>query len=408
MTLPTSEPLPPDDLPPARRRRQRRLLAPDTSDEQTAMLEQFVARLTPSVDFLVFSFICGLITGIAALANTPALFLLAALVAPFLSPVIGLSLASIIGSKNFFIRSLTTTLIGGLLVFIGGAFGGLIALQYDTIPVQHAYLHAHFSWYDFVLLFLGAALTTFFVIRNGQNGRQTVSNIALAYELYLPLGVAGYGIMTSSKGLWPDGLLVFGVYLAGSALIGVIVLALTGLRPMINLGYTVGTTAVLIAMCALVAFSGVETARHFQVALPTQVPTLTPVPTLTSTPTNTKKPPTPTITQTPTPAPTHTPTMTFTPTTTPIKAWMSAEYGNGAFIRKTPGFTGDLIKSLVNGSQLEILPQATQVDGRIWLYVKSAEGFYGWVIESVLVTATAVPSETPTPAPSPSLTGEGQ
>jgi hypothetical protein len=411
MTLPTSESLPPDDsssLPPARRRRQRRLLAPDTTDEQTALLEQFVTRLTPSVDFLVFSFICGLITGIAALANTPALFVLAALVAPFLSPVIGLSLASIIGSHKFFLRSLAASLIGGLLVFIGGALGGLMALQYDIIPVQHAYLHAHFSWYDFLLLVLGAALTTFFVVRNGQNARYTVTNIALAYELYLPLGVAGYGIMTASKGLWPDGLLVFGVYLAASALIGVAVLALTGLRPMINLGYTLGTTTALIAMCALVAFSGVETARHFQVALPTLAPTLTPVPTATSTPTRTKIPPTPTITLTPTPTLTYTPTITFTPTTTPVQAWMSAEYGNGAFIRKTPGYSGDLIKSLLNGSPLEILPEATEVDGKTWLRVKSPDGFEGWVLESVLITATAVPTSTPTGTPTLSPTPEGQ
>jgi hypothetical protein len=81
MSLPTSEPLPPEDslLPPARRRRQRRLLAPDTTDEQVALLEQLVTRLTPSFDFLVFSFICGLIAGLAALINTPSLFVLAAL-----------------------------------------------------------------------------------------------------------------------------------------------------------------------------------------------------------------------------------------------------------------------------------------------------------------------------------------
>src|SRR5512133_1514224 len=244
MSLPSSEPLSPDDsmLPPARRRRQRRLLAPDTSDEQTALLEQLVTRLTPSVDFLIFSFLCGLITGIAAMANTPALFVLAALVAPFLSPVVGLSLASIIGSRNFFLRELIATLIGGLLVFTGGALGGLIALQYNSVIVQHAYLHAHFSWFDFLLLALGAGLTTFFIARNNMNNRFNVTNIALAYELYLPLGVAGFGVMTGSKGLWPDGLLVFGVYLAASALIGVAVLALTGLRPMINLGYTIGTT----------------------------------------------------------------------------------------------------------------------------------------------------------------------
>jgi hypothetical protein len=92
MSLPTSEPLPPDDLstlPPARRRRQRRLLAPADNDERTALLEDLVTRLTPSVDFLVFSFVSGLFAGIAALANTPALFLLAVLAAPFLSPVIG-------------------------------------------------------------------------------------------------------------------------------------------------------------------------------------------------------------------------------------------------------------------------------------------------------------------------------
>ncbi|NMB55761.1 MAG: SH3 domain-containing protein [Leptolinea sp.] len=404
MTLPTSESLPPEDsssLPPARRRRQRRLLAPDTTDEQTAMLEELVARLTPSLDFLVFSFISGLIAGLAALANTPALFILAALAAPFLSPVTSLSLASIIGSRNFFLRSLVAMLIGGLLVFAGGALGGLIALQFSTIPVQHAYLHAHFSWYDFLLLALGSVLTTFFIIRSGQNPRHYVTNIALVYELYLPLGVSGFGLMTASKGLWPDGLLVFGVNLAAAILIGVAVLALTGLRPMIHLGYTIGTTVVLVGMCALVAFSGVETARHFQVALPTLIPTSTQAPTLTLTPTNTRIPPTPTRTLTPTPAPTHTPTTTFTPTPTPVKAWMSAETGGGAYIRKTPGFSGSLYKSLLNGSQLEILPEATEVDGRIWLHVISPDGYEGWVLQSALITATAVPTSTPEPSLTP-------
>jgi hypothetical protein len=404
MSLPTSEPLPPDDLsslPPARRRRQRRLLAPADNDERTALLEDLVSRLTPSVDFLVFSFVCGLISGIAALANTPALFLLAVLAAPFLSPVIGLSLASIIGSRDFFLRSLAAALIGGILAFAGGALGGLIALQFASIPVQHAYLHAHFSWYDFLVLAIGSGLTTIFVIRGGQNPRYNITNIALAYELYLPVSMAGFGIMTGFKGLWPDGLLVFGVYLAASALVGVIVLALTGLRPMINLGYTIGTTTALIVMAFIVAFSGVETARYFQVALPTLIPTNTTAPTATSTPTRTSIPPTPTITTTPTPAPSHTPTITFTPTPTPILAWIAAEYGGGGLVRKQPGYKGDLVKSLVDGSQLQLLPESTEVDGRIWLHVKSPDGFDGWVLQSILITATPIPSNTPTISPTP-------
>lgn len=221
MSLPTSEPLPPEDslLPPARRRRQRRLLAPDTTDEQVAMLEKLVTRLTPSADFLIFSFVCGLIAGLAALINTPSLFVLAALSAPFLSPVIGLSLASIIGSKNFFLRELVSTLAGSLLVFAGGALGGLIALEQNNVLIQHAYLHAHFAWYDFPLLVLGSAITTLYVVRNSEKSRFQAANVALVYELYLPLGVAGFGVITGSKGLWPDGLLVFGVYLAASVLI---------------------------------------------------------------------------------------------------------------------------------------------------------------------------------------------
>jgi len=403
MTLPTSEPLPPEDstLPPARRRRQRRLLAPNTTDEQTAMLEQLVTRLTPSFDFLVFSFICGLLTGLAALVNSPALFMLAALTAPLLLPVIGLSLASIIGSREFFLRSLVSTLIGASLVFIGGALGGLAAMQFNSVMVQHAYLHAHFSWYDFFLLALGGGLTTFFTIRNNASNRLYVANIALAYELYLPLSVAGFGLVTGSKGLWPDGLLVYGVYLAASVLIGVTVLAFTGLRPMINLGYTLGTTAVLVGMCAVVAFSGVETARHFQVALPTLVPSPTLAPPPPTTPTRTKVPPTPTITRTPTPEPTYTPTVTFTPTTTPVKAWMSAETGGGAFVRKTPGYSGALVKSLLNGSPLFLLPEATEADGKIWLHVKSPDGYEGWVLQSVLITATGIPTDTPTITPTP-------
>lgn len=404
MSLPTSEPIQPDDpskLPPARRRRQRRLLAPADNDERTALLEGLVARLTPSFDFLFLSFISGLLAGLAALANTPALFLLAALAAPFLSPVIGLSLASIIGSRNFFLRSLSAALIGGILAFAGGALGGLIALQFPNIPIQHAYLHAHFSWMDFLVLIVGAGLTTIFVIRNGENPRFNVTNIALAYELYLPLGVAGFGVMTAAQGLWPDGLLVFGVHLAASALIGVVVLALTGLRPMINLGYTLGTTSALIVMSVIVAFSGVETARHFQVALPTLVPTNTVAPTQTSTPTSTAVPPTPTLTITPTPAPTETATVTFTPTPTPVQAWISAKTGGGGMVREAAGFAANQITSLVNGSPLQLLPETTEADGYIWLHVKSPDGYDGWVLQSILITATPLPSNTPTNSPTP-------
>jgi hypothetical protein len=78
---------------------------------------------------------------------------------------------------------------------------------------------------------------------------------------------------------------------------------------------------------------------------------------------------------------------------------MSAETGGGAFVPKTTGYEGSLIKSLLNGSPLELLPEETQVDGKIWVHVKSPDGFDGWVLQSVLITATPIPSNTPTLSP---------
>jgi len=80
---------------------------------------------------------------------------------------------------------------------------------------------------------------------------------------------------------------------------------------------------------------------------------------------------------------------------------MSAETGGGAFVRKTPRNSGALVKSLLNGSPLFLLPEATEADGKIWLHVKSPDGYEGWVLQSVLITATGIPTDTPTITPTP-------
>jgi hypothetical protein len=41
-----------------------------------------------------------------------------------------------------------------------------------------------------------------------------VPSVAIAYELYLPLAAAGFGLSSRIQNLWPDGLVIFTVYLA--------------------------------------------------------------------------------------------------------------------------------------------------------------------------------------------------
>jgi hypothetical protein len=117
MTIPTSQPIPEDNGSPARRRRERRQFSPSNTSQRAALLDHLAEKSIPSFDFFVFCFLGGLLLGAAALLDSPALLILAALAAPCLTPVAGLSLAAIVGSGRFFLLTLACTLLAAGLFF---------------------------------------------------------------------------------------------------------------------------------------------------------------------------------------------------------------------------------------------------------------------------------------------------
>jgi hypothetical protein len=387
--IPTSQPLPknnPNSLPPARRRRTQRSLIPHERGQRAAFMDGLARHLTPSV-------FCGLVLGIAALLDAPALFILGALIAPFLSPVIGLSLATIFGSMRMFFQATGSLLLGGVLVFFGGAMGGLVyTLMPQTLPLWAAYF-SHFSWPNVALLTLGASLTTFQAVRT-QGQRPLIASVALAVELYIPLGVAGYGLASGLPGLWPDGVIVFLVHAAWSALIGVLVLAAMGLFPRGVFGYTLGSSMAIASLVAVVAVSSMGTAVATRAALPplpsltpTNTPSLTPSMTLTVTPT----PPTPSLTPTRTLIPSKTPSLTLSPEPTPVWARINAGEFGGAVIRSEPNYDAVVVKLLANNMMVQVLPDIAEAKTVIWVKVRTEEGIEGWIVQSLLQTATPAP-----------------
>jgi hypothetical protein len=78
-----------------------------------------------------------------------------------------------------------------------------------------------------------------------------------------------------------------------------------------------------------------------------------------------------------------------------------ASEGGGAFIREEPG--GQVLVTLANGSTVTIVPNDFQdVNGVIWVHVSALVNdsrIEGWMIQTVLQTATPVadwqPSATP-------------
>lgn len=394
MNLPGIEQHPddPDNLPPARRRRARRILAPLEADEQAALLDIVARRAVPSFDFFLFSLIAGLVMSSGILFNEPALLVLGASLAPLMAPLVGLSLGTVIGSFPYFLKSMVGLLIGGAFAFFSGWLAGYAGTYWFLFDPANFYNQALLSWTDFIVLAVSTVLTTIAIARNSQNGslpRLALPSVALAYELYLPLVTAGFGLGIGALGLIYDGMVIFAVHLAWAALLSAFTLGVMGFRPLTLFGYTLGATVIMVCIILMIGIGGFGAIFSSDIALPTPIPTDTPTLTPTATNTSTPVPPTATSTRTPTFTPTLTASSTPTSTATPVLVLIQSD--NGARIRSEPagttsGFIADsTLVILVPGSR-------TEVEGVEWVEVIIPDGTRGWILESLIFSVTPTPT----------------
>lgn len=386
MNLPRTEHIPddPDQLPPARRRRARRMLAPLDADERAAFVDEIAHRASPTFDFFLFSLLAGIVISAGILLDQPAILLLGSLMAPLMAPVVGLSLATVVGSVRFFLRSLVGLLIGSALVFVCGYFAGYLSGSWSPESLLQAYSHAQLSWANFLVLAIGAVFTSAAMLHDGQ--RSVVASVALAYTLYIPIAIGGFGLSSATPDLWPDGLVVYTLHLAWAALLGAITLVILGYRPLTLFGYTFGGALTLLGIILLIGLGGTGAVVGGQMALPTPIPSATM--TITTTPTLTLTPIPPSETPTPTHTPTTTPTLTetLTPTPTPVFALVQTAEGTGALLRDEPG--GFVVGSYFDGTQMQVLPGEIDLEGVIWVRAIAPDGIDGWIVQSLLVPIT--------------------
>ena len=401
MSLPKSDNIPddPDMLPPARRRRARRLLAPLEVDERAIVLDQVRRRTSPSFDFFLFSVIAGIIFSVGLMLDSPVILVLGAIFAPLMAPVIGLSLATVVGSYKFFARSLVALAIGGIIVFVVGVGAGYLGQVWAPTSLNQAYSSAELSVINFIVLTVGAVFTAATMAHHERS--PAAPSVALAYTLYLPLIAAGFGLGSGLPHLFPDGLVVFAIHLAWAVLLGAITLAILGFRPMTILGYTLGGVVTLIGLATVLGVGAYSTTLGWYgapLAVPTYTPTatntFTAVPTLppTATRTATPVPPTFTPTVTLTPTVTPTPTETPTPTTVPVYARIGPE--QGALIREGAGFDFRTVyPAVMQGTLVQLLGEPVDKDGYTWVHVRVIEDSReGWMLESLLLIATPEPN----------------
>jgi len=405
MSLPKSDQIPddPQDLSPARRRKAQRGLLPDDLVEIANDIEDLAHKTVPSFDFFLFTLLSAAIITVSILADSPVLLVLGALTAPVMSPFLGIALGSATGSLKFFTQRLAGSLVAGGFVFLVGILGGYATFVLNSSRVEFLIYNARISWTHLVLLLGGTIFAVLGLRKDGQT--PALPSVAIAYELYVPLAIAGFGFGSGQPHLWPDGLVVFGIHLAVMAISGTIVFMLLGIKPLTFLGYTLGSLVTIISIVAVIGLSSAGAVVGGKIAMPTQEPTATltatPLPP-SATPTQTPIPPSPTLTATVptatnTPPPSPTPSITPKPTPFYAEIAVSKEFG-GAWIRSEPSFNGPKLTSLVNGSVVEILDPAPSFDEEsnyYWLHIRfvneDGQEQDGWIIEGLLLISTPSP-----------------
>lgn len=392
MSLPPNQTVPDDDpqLPAARRRQaQRNLFGPLNVDERSRALEQIARKAAPSFDFFLYSFFAGAIIGTAYLFESPYLLLLGSLIAPYMAPAVGVALGTSLGSPRHFARSMVGLLIGCLLVM---SLGWLAGLAKQGGSANQAHIHAQLDWPALLILAIGAILLTSAAVDEERN--PDVASFLVTYGLFTPIAAAGFGLGNGAPFLWPDGLVVFVIHLAWAILCGAITLAIIGFRPPTLFGYSLSATLLLGAFLLFIGFTGAGAVFGARFGLPTLTPSATQPPTSTVTATQTS---TRTSTLTPSRTSSPSPSLTPSPSPTPIIAIIDAEEGSGAFVREEPA--GIAITSLLNGQVVHLLPEPlVAAGGQLWVHIYMPErDEFGWILQSLLSTATPQPSRTPTP-----------
>lgn len=398
----------PSQIDTARRRRRKHGFLPPGKGDRAALMAEVAERLVANADYYLFSLLCGLVLAAAILLDSPAIYVLAALLAPFMAPVVGLGFATVVGSPRFFLQSLGSLLIGSALVFVTGLAGGWVSHLIPNLNLTQAHYHVNFSIPDFILLSIGILLAIYITVKAPKN-RSLVASVALAYEIYIPISLAGFALTSGVEGLMPAGLTLVGIYLAWVIFLGTLFLAILRIRPFTFFGYLLTAIVMAGALYFILTNSALGTALQMQMngtathtplvqtstntqvaqgALPNATATLTPAPGLTTAPSATD---TPSVTL----PPTETPTATITPKPTPVYAVVYSETAESVILRKEPA--GDYLSNLLVNSLVEVLG-TQEVNNIIWVHVRVAktgqvtDGLEGWMVQSLLQTATPIPN----------------
>lgn len=395
------------------------MLFPSDAEGQAAILADLARRSYPTFELFIYAILSGAILGAGYLLDSQAVLIFGILAAPLLTSWVGLSIAAVTGSPRYFFQTFAALLISALIVFLIGVGAGFAALPFEPRTHQEVHIHASLWIPELVILALGAILLVITFVRT--EDKPYLPSVVLAYSFYLPVSAAGFGLAARLDGVWPDAALVALVHVSWATLFASLTLMFMRFRPRSFGGFLFSLLIIVAILAALITWMGFGgAARNLVNGTPPQSAleaTKTTPPTVTASGSPSPRPnPSPSATRLPSPSATASPTETesvaappaetFPPSLTivptPVFAKINSPEGGGARVRSSPG--GDYLFTLNNGYIVTVLGETMDIGGVIWVKIlvdRNGEKVEGWIIQSLLATATPIvnwePTETLTP-----------
>jgi hypothetical protein len=88
---------------------------------------------------------------------------------------------------------------------------------------------------------------------------------------------------------------------------------------------------------------------------------------------------------------TSTATITLTPLPLVIWAEIRSPEGDGANIREAPGFSARIIRTVLNGTAVQVLEEVEIIDGATWIHIRFIDQVDGWIMRNLIISATPEP-----------------
>jgi uncharacterized hydrophobic protein (TIGR00271 family) len=212
----------------------RKWLQPITKERKQEVLEQLSQASSPGFDFFLMVLLsCGIAT-FGLITDSTAVIIGAMLVAPLMSPILGLSLASVVARGRIFRRAALALIEGTAMAIVLSTFLGWLSkiLPFDFLIVlpNEVIARTHPSPFDLGIALAGGAAAAYALANPRLSA--TLPGVAIATAIMPPLCTVGIGLATSNWSVALGATLLFVTNLAAISFAGILVFVSLGFRPL--------------------------------------------------------------------------------------------------------------------------------------------------------------------------------